>query len=64
MNQPVEYTKSFVEHELPDLAAVRAAGIDLRLEDARAVLMLWSRLIAHGQDRSRSLPYLAARFLT
>ncbi len=64
MNQPVEYTKSFVEHELPDPAAVRAAGIDLRLEDARAVLMLWSRLIAHGQDRARSLPYVTARFIT
>src|SRR5947207_1177802 len=62
--QPTEYTKVFLEHELLDLAAVRAAGLDLALEEARAVLMVWSRLIAHGQDRSRSLPYIAARFIT
>src|SRR5881394_917057 len=62
--QPTEYTKRFLEHELPDLAAVRATGVDLSLEEARAVLMVWSRLIAHGQDRSRSLPYIAARFIT
>jgi hypothetical protein len=63
MNHPAAYNKSFVEQELPDLAAVRAAGIELSLEDARVVLMVWSRLIAHGQCKSRQLPYVSARFV-
>jgi hypothetical protein len=63
-SQPSVYTKKFVEDELSDITATRAAGIDLSLEDARAVLMLWSRVIAHGQGKSRDLPYVAARFIT
>jgi hypothetical protein len=59
-----KYGKTFVENELPDLAAVRAVGIDLPLEEARLVLMLWSRVVAHGQDKSRHLPYVAARCIT
>jgi len=55
--------KTVVEQELPDLAAVRAAGIELSLEHARAVLMLWSRVIAHGQGKARNTPYIAARVI-
>src|SRR5437868_3846625 len=57
------YRKTFVEDELPDLAGVQSASIDLPLEDARVVLVLWSRVISHGQGRARSLPYVAARFI-
>src|SRR5207249_868863 len=57
------YVKTFVKNELPDIGAVRGGGIDVTLEEARAILVLWSRVVAHGQGKSRHLPYVAARFI-
>ncbi|MGD0713029.1 MAG: hypothetical protein ABSB24_02440 [Gaiellaceae bacterium] len=45
---------------LPDLSALRAAGIELELGEARLVHMLWSRVIADGDGKRRHRPYTAA----
>jgi transcriptional regulator with XRE-family HTH domain len=52
--------KRFAEQELPNEKAGRSAGIGLGLEQARLVLMLWSRVIAHGEAKRRNIPYGAA----
>ncbi len=50
--------------ELPDLAAVRAAGIhDLTLEDARLVAVVLSLFIGKGRSKSRSAVGIAMSLL-
>jgi hypothetical protein len=56
-------SKRFVEKELPDLAAVRDAGIDLDLEQACLVHMLLSRTIVHGESKARQVPAGAMRMI-
>ena len=57
------HNKSFAEDELPDLAALDAAGIELPLTEARLVLMLASRVIGHGHGKARSSLYVATSFI-
>jgi hypothetical protein len=59
----ISHQKTFVEHELPDEAALRRAGIQLDLPSARLVATLWSRVMAHGDDKRRERPATAARAL-
>jgi hypothetical protein len=63
MSENSKYKKAFIEDELPDLAAVQAAGIELPLADAQLVLMVASRMISHGHSNARSGLYVAARFV-
>src|SRR5215475_270596 len=63
MKENSEFKKSFVEDELPDQAAVEAAGVELPLAEARLVLMLASRVMCHGRSKDRGALYVAGRFI-
>jgi hypothetical protein len=41
----------------------RLLAATIRVLEARAVLLLWSRVISKGDGKSRTVPYVAVRFM-